>query len=206
MPKFKGARGKTPPERITELMRARRKYVFSRPFVDIVKDFAAKIEQISKTNINGGSLIVEAHSYPNCRVILKRKNFILASAEAEIKRHEGKLELIIENIQGWLPYKTEYKQFMKENKNVPWNFALVRSMVNAAYESDFDRVLFVDITSTTSYKHPVVHKDNRRTTYNIATVRQVMKQLYEKTRAACDFDSTKEQWHNKTRYWIREFP
>ncbi len=208
MPMFKGAKGRTPAERITELARARRKHVFNKPFVNIFRDFAAKIEQISKTNITGGSLTAKTGSYPYCRVILSGKSLELASAQAKIERHEGKLELLIENIQGCTPFKEEYKQFMNENKNVPWNFALVRSMVSAAYKSGFDRVLFVDITSTNSYKYPVVHKDIRKD-----TVRQIMKQLYEKTRDACDFDSTKEEWREernpaypKTHYWVREFP
>jgi len=209
---FKGNKAKTSPERFTELLFARRKKVAKKNLRSVANGFIKRMNGIS--DIKNGRLkshivFFRKNNEFELDISLERENRKLADSRVTIRRFGGKLELEIGYFQGiWGAGKESYTRFMAENQGIPWNVSLVGSIVKAAYKSDFDRVLLRDITTTYDYESPQNLVLSRR---NADDVRNAMKQLYTRTRKACNF--TKEEWrgksepgYSKTRYWIREFP
>lgn len=201
----KGARPKVQTARFARMLAARRRKVAKKNLRSVATGFIEKIKELPNIGLAcpkyPGLFFKEEKEFA-IRIGIKHKSRFLADSIITIRRFNGKLELGIENFQGIQGAdKSRYTEFMAENQGIPWNVALVSSIVKTAYESDFDRVLLRDITTTYDYDAP---SNLLLTKRSAEDVRVAMKQLYTRTRKACDF--TKEEWRGKTRYWVREFP
>lgn len=114
-----------------------------------------------------------------------------------VKEAKGKIEASIEELQGFSFQKKSINEFRKET-GMRWSVALAQAVIDAAYETGFDRVGLVDITTTDDYKN--LHNMILPRPVDIGKARHNMEALFNRTRRDCRF--TKREGD----YWIREFP
>ena len=202
----------TPAEGRARMVLARKTLVQRKSFRKILTSFPNKLLSVSSTNIKNGLIKIltdgsldkairsdfeSRRAMLNCHLFFGETT--LAHARIGIGVSNGRMELVIEQIQGHTTALREYRYFKEANLK-SWNVALVQTLIDTAYESGFDRVLFRDIETSFDYKAPHVIREGE----TIKSTKIKMRALYRDTKAACDF--TKDEWIGPAHYWMREFP
>jgi len=117
----------------------------------------------------------------------------IANSSVMVRKPGGRVEAVIEVLQG-MGNAGQMEKF-RTATGEHWNIFLANAIKDAAYESGFNRVLLRDITTTKDYERPFMLRGK-----TIAETRELMQQLYTRTRKQCGF--TKREGD----YFVREFP
>jgi len=199
----------TPAEGRTRLKLERKGLVQRTSLQRVFTSFSNKLKSVSGANIKNGRIeippfttlskfdVSSKATMFNCHLFFKESP--LGQARIGLGIRKGKKELVIEQIQGHTTFLGKYRDFKEVNQKA-WNVSLVQSLIDTAYKSGFDRVLFRDIETSFDYEEPHVTRNGE----TVESVRRKMKALYTWTKKDCNF--TKDQWIGPAHYWVREFP
>ncbi|MBI4052428.1 MAG: hypothetical protein HY394_00145 [Candidatus Diapherotrites archaeon] len=128
----------------------------------------------------------------------------------------GRVAVLIDEFQGEGGSREAQRQNFRQKNGAPWNVVLVRSIIDAAYNAGFNRVLLQDPKTIEGYEFPVPAQgvdlfEDAPALFlpqAQAEVRTRMEKLYNWTKRDCDFSG--EDWlevgGKKRHYWVREFP
>ncbi len=91
---------------------------------------------------------VRPHTY-----VLKADDVEIAHANVVVRNNDGKVELVIEEVQGRLPGQPQHARFV-EKAGKDAKTAMFDMVLGAAYDGGFDRVLYKDAKADRNFERP----------------------------------------------------